>query len=204
MTARYQFFKTPHSLLNGDKEPSLHARVVESRVVTLDDLCRKITGDSSFTPGDVKGVMTMFAEELSRTLANGDTLEIEGVGSFGVSLHCPPVQNPKEIRAESIQFSRVVFKASQQLKDRLQSMSFVRASNFRPLDAYSKEERTRRIFAYLERESYITSSYCMGLNRCSRYRAQADLKELCEAGKVDRQGGRMAAVYVLPKNQQNA
>ena len=83
----------------------------------------------------------------------------------------------------------------------MSSMHFERATDYRKPDAYTPEQRQERILRYLSRHGEISSSDCMGVNACSRYLAQGDLKQLREQGRIVRLGGPKNAVYVLPKKE---
>ncbi|WP_075556663.1 HU family DNA-binding protein [Parabacteroides timonensis] len=199
MPAKYLFYKNPHSPSQKEEEGVLHARIVEGQVLRFDKLCRKIADRTTFNEGEVKGMMATFKEELVQALKDGDSVEIEGIGLFSVTAKCPPIRNPKEIRAESIQFSKVTFRACKELKKEMSSMHFERASDYRRKDAYTPQQRQERILRYLSNHRDISSSDCMGVNVCSRYIAQGDLKQLREEKRIVRLGGPKIAVYVLPE-----
>ncbi|WP_102408802.1 HU family DNA-binding protein [Parabacteroides bouchesdurhonensis] len=200
MTTRYQFFKNPPSTKSDKKDENiLHARIVEGEVIRFPDLCDLIAKRSTFSSGEVMGIMSLFKEELIRSLKDGNRVEIDGIGSFSTVLHCPPIHDPKEIRAESIRFSRVVFKACKEFRVEMSTMRFERASEYRKQVACTAGQRRERILSYLQTHSEIQSAICMGLNGCSRYAAQLDLKFLKGQGAIERLGGPKVAVYVLPK-----
>jgi len=62
---------------------------------------------SSFTTGDIKGVLQLLQDMIVSELQLGNNVELEGIGTFTASLQCPPVMDKKEIRAESIRFRTV-------------------------------------------------------------------------------------------------
>ena len=146
MPAKYLFYKNPHSPGQKEEEEGvLHARIVEGQVLRFEKLCERIADRSSFNEGEVKGMMSLFKEELVRSLKDGDPVEIEGIGLFYPTAKCPPIRNPKEIRAESIHFSKVAFRACKELKKEMSSMHFERATDYRKPDAYTPEQRQERI-----------------------------------------------------------
>ena len=55
-------------------------------------------------------------------LMYGYNVELEGIGTFSVSLKSRPVMEKNEIRAESIHFKDVKFRSSKELRDRLKTM----------------------------------------------------------------------------------
>ena len=202
MPAKYLFYNNPHSPGQEEEEGVLHARIVEGQVLRFEKLCEIIADRGTFNEGEVKGVMTFFKEELVRALKDGDSVEIDGIGSFYVTAKCPPIRDPKEIRAESIRFSKVVFRACKELKKEMSSMHFERATDYRKKVAYTPGQRQERILRYLSNHREVTSSDCMGVNVCSRYIAQQDLKLLREEGRIVRLGGPKVAVYVLAEKKE--
>lgn len=203
MTAMYQFFKNPPSHKEGEEgEAVLHARLVNCQAVDFKSLCERIAMRSTFAEGEVAGIMSFFREELINALMNGDKVDLEGIGCFSAVLKCPPIHNPKEIRAESIHFSRVVFKACKELRRDMSLMKVERAPNSPKIDGCPAGQRRKRILAYLAENPDIQSSMCMMLNGCSRYVAQIDLKYLSDKGLIVRLGGPKVAVYVLPGKEE--
>lgn len=56
MTAQYGLFKNPPH--KGEKESDiLHARIIPGRTIRIDRITREISECTSFSPGDVKGLL---------------------------------------------------------------------------------------------------------------------------------------------------
>lgn len=202
MAAKYQFFKNPPSKEQAAGEGAiLHPRIVESDVIRFEKLCERIASRSTFSAGEVMGIMALFKEELVNALSDGDQVEVEGIGSFSTVIRCAPIRNPKEIRAESIHFSRVIFKACKEMRKEMSVMRFERAPGYQAQETYTTDQRQGRILWYLQNNPGIQSSTCMRLNGCSRYVAQADLKAMMQSAKIRRLGGPKVAVYVLPDKE---
>ena len=105
MTAQYGLFRNPPH--KGEKESDiLHARIIPGRTIRIDRVTREISECTSFSPGDVKGLLQAFADVLVSYLEDGDEVELEGLGHFSVSLKCPkPVKyNGEERKARIIQY----------------------------------------------------------------------------------------------------
>ena len=67
MSAKYRLVENPPaSRKEGVTE--LHARIVASRTATMDDLAEEISTISSFSPGDIKGLLARFRALLLRRL----------------------------------------------------------------------------------------------------------------------------------------
>lgn len=198
MTAKYQFFKTPRQENKPGEQAALHARIVESSTVRMDDLCERVSMRTTFQEGEVRGIAVTLIEEMVNAMKNGDKVEIDGLGTFYPTLSCPPVSDPKEIRAESIHFSRVVFRGCQQLRKSMRTMHVERSAySSRKATDCPGETRRQRILDYLEKEGQVQSSDCMRVNHCSRYMAQHDLKALYEEGRILRIGGPKVAMYIM-------
>lgn len=198
MSAKYQFFKTPRPGSKEGEEVTLHARIVNGSVVHLDQLCARVARRSTFQEGEVRGVLSVLIDEMIQAMKDGDKVEIDGFGSFYPTLSCPPIADPKEIRAESIHFSRVAFRGSDRLRQAMKGMPIERSPySSRKATDCPAELRRQKILALLEQQKEIQSSDCMRVNHCSRYMAQSDLKALFVAGNICRLGGPKVAVYVL-------
>ncbi len=201
MGARYQLFRNPRSVLKENREEKLYPRIVRSRIVRLDEMSKRIADCTSFTTSDVKGVWEALRNEIVSELTEGNRVDLEGLGSFFVVLQCREIESPKEIRAESILFSKVAFSPAKKLHRNLRGMELVRAEDYPKRAAYTAGERMERIIGYLHLHPTITSAVCMSLNGCSRDMAQRDLKALYETGRLTRYGGKHVAVYSLKQEE---
>lgn len=201
MTAQYGLFRNPPH--KGEKESNiLHARIMPVRTIRTDRITKDISQCTSFSPGDVKGLLQAFADVLVLYLEDGDDVELEGLGHFSVSLKCPKITNPRQVRAEDISFKSVNFRCSKEITERLRSMNVERKPGSSKPAKYTAEERKRKILKHLERHETIMSSECMGINECTRYLALKDLKELIAEKKIVKEGYRKVVVYMLAKDGQ--
>ena len=70
--------------------------------------------------------LAAFQDMMVDFLMFGYNVELEGIGTFSVSLKSRPVMEKNEIRAESIHFKDVKFRSSKELRDRLKTMPVFR------------------------------------------------------------------------------
>ena len=142
-------------------------------------------------------------EALKRRLAfhlkYGAVVELEGIGTFSVSLKCPPLTEEKDIKPKHVRFSKVVFRCSKELRSGLKYMEIERSDGGSRLKVLPSDKRKANILRYLQQNETISSSYCRGLNGCSKYMALKDLDELRKEGKIVRLGYRSNAQYGLAK-----
>lgn len=199
MTAQYGLFRNPPH--KGEKESDiLHARIIPGRTIRIDRVTREISECTSFSPGDVKGLLQAFADVLVSYLEDGDEVELEGLGHFSVSLKCPKITPPRQVRAEDINFKSVNFRCSKEITERLRSMKVERKPGSSKPVKYTVEERKEKILKYLGKHETVMSSECMGINECTRYLALKDLKELIAEKKIVKEGYRKVVVYMLAKD----
>lgn len=200
MTAQYGLFRNPPH--KGEKESDiLHARIIPGRTIRIDRITNDISQCTSFSPGDVKGLLQAFADVLVMYLEDGDEVDLEGLGHFSVSLKCPKITTPRQVRAEEISFKSVNFRCSKEITDRLTVMRVERKPGSSKPVKYTAEDRKARIIQHFEKHDTIMSSDCMGINECTRYLALKDLKELMDEKKIIKEGYRKIAVYMLAKEK---
>ncbi len=196
MTATYSLFRNPVPEEKAN-EGKLHARLVNQEIVRIDRLVKEISDMSSFSSADVKGLLEAFRSRLELHLENGAIVDLEGLGTFSVSLKCPPLANEKKIVPGKVSFSKVNFRCSKELKEKLEFMTVERSKEGSRLKGLSAEKRKERILEYLKNGNTISSFWCRGLNGCSKYIALKDLQELVKEGKIIRLGVRQNAQYGL-------
>ena len=196
MCAKYAFYKNPPNRETGETG-SLYAKVVSGGKITTDQLADEIAGRSTFSSGDVKGVVKALSEMLHYHLSEGETVDIDGIGNFSVTLKTPKdITDPKQIRAESIRFNNVVYRTSPELKHKLKTIPLVRAVLPKRKDL-AEEERLANILSKLKNERLVSSTDCMLFNQ-----ALKDLKRLNEQGKITWLGRGKQKYYVLKERWQ--
>lgn len=196
MAAEYALFKNPPR--KGSTEaPQLHARIVPGRVIRLERIAKEISSFSSFSSADIKGLLQAFADQLVEHLEAGDEIDMEGFGHFNISLSCPKISRPQDVRAEDIRFKSVNFRCSKKITSRLEAMCVRRKEGASAAPLYTSEQRKKNILRHLAKEQTLMSSDCMRINACTRYMALKDLKELIAEGKIGKIGKRKITIYIL-------
>ena len=191
-------FKNPGK--EGEEEKAtLHARLVNQRIIHTEELAEDISDACSYNTADVKGMLEALKRRLAFHLKYGAVVELEGIGTFSVSLKCPPLTEEKDIKPKHVRFSKVVFRCSKELRSGLKYMEIERSDGGSRLKVLPSDKRKANILRYLQQNETISSSYCRGLNGCSKYMALKDLDELRKEGKIVRLGYRSNAQYGLAK-----
>ncbi|MDR0750249.1 MAG: HU family DNA-binding protein [Tannerellaceae bacterium] len=192
MAAYYDFYQNPPS---AKRKESLHARVITSGTVDTNYLAQEIQEQSTLSTADVKGVLTALGEVAARHFKNGERIHIEGFGFFQITLSCPAVKTPKEIRAESVRFKSVVFRPESALLKLLGNIRFERVSEKRHSTNHSGEEIDNRLTHYFSLHPTLTREDYQRLGGYTKTTANRRLKQLLAEGKLQKAGFHHFPVY---------
>ena len=196
MHAKYSTHESPDPKKGNGKK--YHARITTRSIIKTDYLVNEIADMSTFTHADVKGTLEALSHLMKKHLGRGNSVELEGIGTFSVSVKCPKgIEDPKEIKPQTVHFKKVVYKSDMRLKKELQSMSFMRVPERNKPKKLPKEKRLQNILDYLKENKIIHSTECMKFNSCTRYQALEDLTELRNENKIIRQGKKGSCIYLL-------
>jgi predicted histone-like DNA-binding protein len=130
MAVRYKLTKINDNITD-NKTVKYSVTTVSYDNVNLDALAEQIAGSSTFSYGEVKGLVENLTILIAEALEGGNTVTIDGLGTFSVTARpnrevedpCPIIL---KIRAESIKLKGIGFKPSPKLKERLRSIEFTR------------------------------------------------------------------------------
>ena len=193
MAALYDLFRTPQP--KDEKKVRYHARSVVTGKVSTRDLVRTIAGRSAFKEGVVTGVLMALEDALCEALAEGKSVQLDGVGAFRISAKSPSVRSRHEIRAESIEFKGVVYKADKKLLRKLSTTKFMRTKYSQCSVEISDIEIDGLLMEYFKEHDYITTKEMQQLCGLSNATALRRLKERVKEGKLTHPGHLRAPFY---------
>lgn len=193
MAALYDLFRTPQQ--KGETKVRYHARSVVTGKTSTKDLIRTISKRSAFKEGVVTGVLIALEEVLRDELAAGKSVQLDGVGAFRISAKSPSVRDRHEIRAESIEFKGVVYKADKQLLKKLSGTKFMRTKYSQCSNEISEIEIDGLLMEYFKEHDYITTKEMQQICGLSNATALRRLKERVKAGKLSHPGHLHAPFY---------
>ena len=193
MAALYDLFRTPQQ--KGETKVRYHARSVVTGKTSTKDLIRTISKRSAFKEGVVTGVLIALEEVLRDELATGKSVQLDGVGAFRISAKSPSVRDRHEIRAESIEFKGVVYKADKQLLKKLSGTKFMRTKYSQCSNEISEIEIDGLLMEYFKEHNYITTKEMQQICGLSNATALRRLKERVKAGKLSHPGHLRAPFY---------
>jgi len=102
------------------------AKTVQKRgyPVIEKDIAQNLAQNSSLTQGDVLSTFSQLPGEIAAQLKNGRTVNIEGVGTFYLSIKSDGVEKPEDCTPSTIKSVRICFRADEKLKGLLADCEF--------------------------------------------------------------------------------
>lgn len=183
MPVNYDFYENP-KLPGSTKRTRYHARVISKGTVSSEQLAEEIHERCSLSTADVAAALLALSQITAEKLKDGYNVHIEGIGHLQLTLQCPPIQSPKEIRAESIHFKSIAFRPSASLKRKLQATRFVRQEEKSHSKLRAEEEIDQRVADYFQKHETLTRAQFQSLCGLTYTTAVRHLKRLREAGKI--------------------
>ena len=88
--------------------------------VTKTALVRIMSRGSTFSVGEVEGIMTDFSQHICDQLLDGNEVQVDGLGSFRLKVSCKSQDDARELSAQGADVS-VVFEPDELLRQRLRT-----------------------------------------------------------------------------------
>lgn len=186
MKALYDFFLTPQP--NGSNKKRYHARLVVRDTVTLEDIAETIESRGSLRKSDVMGAFIEFANVFKEELSNGNSVHIDGVGSFRIKAESPAVRSPKELRAESVCCGGMVFTPEKDLLRQLKATRFEKVSETCRSQELSDIEIDGKLAEHFKDNHSITTLQLCSLCGLRKSTALRRLQKRVEEGKLTHPG----------------
>ena len=99
-----------------NRKRGLFPRIIRKGTVGLKELCKRTAAGTTFNAIELESAANMLVAGILKELGNGNNVTIDHFGTFSISAEAiRKVQNPKDIRAESIRLKKIVFKTSKTL-----------------------------------------------------------------------------------------
>ena len=117
--AEYQMQES--NLPNEEGKPTFYPRMKLWNQVDLEYLANNINYASTFTPGDITGLVRSLTQEIASQMAQGNSVKVDGLGIFTPSLGLRPGKEREAGEAEnrkrnsmSICINNINFRADKQ------------------------------------------------------------------------------------------
>ena len=188
MAADYDFRRKPNEKGDGEVQP-LYPRIVSKGTIDSKRLFREIAEASSFTEGDLAGIMVAFQEKVSYYLSEGYHVKLGEIGYFSSSVRARPV------------IDNVNFRATPWFRRR-SSGTVTRAKfGFQESSNLPEETRRSRLEAFLAKNHFITRREYSQITGLLKGKALRELNLLVENGVLNTRGYGNRVVYLKPNNQ---
>lgn len=157
--------------LNRTGRKRLYPRMEITGQVDLNKLAREISNDTTFTQGEVVGVVEALMKKIAQCIADGKSVKIEGIGMFTASLKLREGRQPEfadgqgnKRNAQSVVVGSVNFRpAKELLTEANRFFNPVRSTrkSRRSSSKYTSEQRLALALKFLEGQPFITvADYC--------------------------------------------
>lgn len=178
----------------------LYPKVVPYGTKTLKDITKDASMYTGMNASTIQGALTFLEEIVAKYLADGYNVKLGNIGTFSATLTSRKVETKEEIRAKSIHFDDVNFRASKELKKAVrQQMKLERVPPYRAFKTssteYTEEERFQLLMTHLDEHGYITRGDYSGLTGLLKTKAAGELRKWYLEGKIDKDGRAPHIVY---------
>lgn len=101
------------------KAAKYYAQPAQVRNVSQQTVVTEIAEQSSLTTGDVKNALDRLQFVIKQHLLNGDSVKLDDLGTFSISLKTEGADSVKEFKSDNIKQVRAQFLPAKRLKDAL-------------------------------------------------------------------------------------
>lgn len=193
--------------LDGSGRQMRYPYMLIERMVTTDYIARQIEQATSFTIGDVKGIIAAIQGVIARSVAEGCSVDLEGIGTFRGGLRLreglgyEEEQSPQRRSAHGLTIGRVHFRPAKELLHETNKHCFLRRTKGRSTHSpYSRSERIALASEYLRRQHFMLRHHYASLTGLSESTAGRELKALVAEGTLVVEGRRGHRRYLLPES----
>lgn len=189
-------------------ERLLYPRFAMTEQVSTEAVAKTVAERSSFTVGDIEGVLKEVATEMARQMAHGNSVKIDGIGTFTPALTLCMDKEREEVgkdathrNARSIVVGKVNLRVDMDLiRDTNRRCMLERApwKTRRSSQKYTAEERQAMALKYLEEHPFLTIGDYQQMTGLLHTTAAKELKEWAnlDDSDIDIMGRGSHRVYV--------
>lgn len=102
--------------------------VARTSTIGTDDLIKHIEKRCTLTGADVKCVVSALSDCMAEYMANGFSIHIDDLGTFGIVLSGPKMNDAATDVSRFVKVKRVTFRACNRLKDNFDNCKFVQVA----------------------------------------------------------------------------
>lgn len=205
--AFYYMAEMPDIQKNGKRV--LYPKLVRHHQVGLNELADSIVRATSFTRGDVVGVLTALSDAMVAELSKGHSVKLDGLGSFSVGLgfredvEREEVDGDHQVNARSIEVQKIHYRADRALiVGTARTIQLVRRNiRDRRCPESTWEERLQALLRYLEEHKEIRVREYRDLMGLKQSSASRELRSFAKMGYILSCGRASHSFYVLNQSE---
>lgn len=179
-----------------NRVPRVHPYLVNSTLKTTEAIATEIQNRCSLNRADVVSTLQALSDILYDTFSMGDRVQLSGIGTFGISLTCPPVMSGEEIHSQNISVRHINFDPHAALLKKLRRIPIERAPQRHTQKDIPFEKRLKALNAWFSDHHAITRSQYQQLLSCSREIAYDHLNHFVENGHLYKIGKSSHPSYI--------
>ncbi|MEI7504868.1 MAG: HU family DNA-binding protein [Paludibacter sp.] len=111
---------------NEEKKKGYYPLVIRKDTIGIATLAEKAAQNCSLSPFEMEMAIKVVINTLKKELLESNNVCLEGFGTFSLKAECRDIENPDDLRAESIFVKKVSFKHSTLLIHDMKVAKFVR------------------------------------------------------------------------------
>ncbi len=124
MAITYKIWKKKFLNKDGEVEEKYYACKKTKKTLSTAEVCQQIAEASSLTEGDVMSALLGLSMVTKRGLAMGHSVNLEGIGTIGLTVTSPAMDSPKDISKVKVKGNRITFRPHKNLKEILGELKF--------------------------------------------------------------------------------
>lgn len=195
MAIQFEFYRNPSS--EGTEKKQYHARVVTFGRVDTDQLAQEIEHESALTKNDVKAVLMMLADKVKEHLGDGKRVNLEGIGTFQVNLHCKEeVYTTDAGQTGKVEFKSITFRADNELRKSMKKQKINRSRIKIHSQQLTDEYIEQKLAEHFSKNETITRLQFQYLCKQVKSTAQRTIKRLVEKGTLRNVATTRNPVYI--------
>jgi predicted histone-like DNA-binding protein len=113
--------------LQQDAAPKYYASVVSDGELTLKQLAKRVAEASSFSEGDLMGILVTILKIIPDALSDGKIVRLGDLGSLRVAISSEGSDDVKKVTANNIRSVNVTFTPGTDLKNAISNFKFEKA-----------------------------------------------------------------------------
>ncbi len=108
----------------GDRSPKYYPAITKRGMINTQELARQLAEQSTFHPGVIHGVIECFIRIIPTMLQKGNSVKLDGFGTFSLHVSGEGHDNPEEVSSKDITHVKMSFLPDKQIKNKLSETKF--------------------------------------------------------------------------------